>query len=93
MCRFFSGWPHKQHTRAAYAKAHLASQSGFLIQLHDAELSAKELAAQVPIKFRENEELRELMKLKEQEVDRERADVSETEESRDQFLEQAALVS
>lgn len=63
-----------------------------LIQLHDAKLSAQELAALLPRKIRDNEELREQMTLKEQELDRNRVAVSEAEETRDQFLKQAALV-
>ena len=79
---------------AKAASAHSTHETSFvsLIQLHDAKLSAQELAALLPRKIRDNEELREQMTLKEQELDRNRAAVSEAEETRDQFLEQAALV-
>ncbi len=78
--------------KAAYA--HCTHENLFvpLIQLHDAKLSAQELAALLPRRIRDNEELREQMKLKEQELERSRAAVSEAEENRDQFMEQAALV-
>jgi len=62
------------------------------LQLHEAKLSAQELASKVPKRMQANELLQENIVRAEQELLTETATLSENDKFREDLLEQAALV-